>query len=358
MFLDLPIWLSTLLAALTAAILSFLLTPPVKKLAERVGAIDMPGDKRRVHSLPVPRMGGLAIFSSFVVSVVLFAGISEPIMGLLTGATRVAFMGAIDDIAGLRPITKFLVQIVAAFIAYRCGAVVDVLSNPVFFSDKTFFNIEMISLPVTLIWIVGCTNAVNLIDGLDGLAAGVSAISSAAMFFVAMSVAESDPVTALMFAALTGACLGFIPYNTNPARIFMGDMGAQVLGYLLGVISIIGMFKLHAIVTFIIPVLALAVPLADTAFAFFRRILKGQSPFKADRGHIHHLLLDTGMNQKQVVFALYGFSAALGVCAVIMANCHRPGKIITLAVALAISVTAVVFLVISKRKNGKDGEKK
>lgn len=349
MFTDFPLWLSTLLAALMAGIMSFLLTPPVKKLAERMGAIDIPGDKRRVHSVPVPRMGGLAIFTSFVTSILVFARISVPITGMLAGATVVAFMGAIDDIAGLKPVTKFLVQIAAAFIAYRCGAVVDVISNPNFLSDITFFNIEMISLPVTIIWIVGCTNAVNLIDGLDGLAAGVSAISSAAMFFVAMSVTESAASTALMLAALTGACIGFIPYNINPAKIFMGDMGAQVLGYLLGVISILGMFKLHAIVTFIIPVLAMAVPLADTAFAFFRRIIRGQSPFKADRGHIHHLLLDLGMSQRQVVWSLYGFSAVLGVCAVVMANCHRTGRIITLAVAVLISLSAVLALLFRKK---------
>jgi UDP-GlcNAc:undecaprenyl-phosphate GlcNAc-1-phosphate transferase len=165
---------------------------------------------------------------------------------------------------------------------------------------------------------VGVTNAVNLIDGLDGLACGVSAIASLTMFVVALLVSESNVAVAL--AALMGACLGFLPYNMNPAKIFMGDMGALLLGYVLATTSAIGMFKFYAVVTFIVPLLALALPLLDTAFAIVRRLLKGQSPFSPDRGHFHHRLVDMGLSQKQAVAIMYAMSAMLGLCAVVVVS--------------------------------------
>jgi UDP-GlcNAc:undecaprenyl-phosphate/decaprenyl-phosphate GlcNAc-1-phosphate transferase len=199
-----------------------------------------------------------------------------------------------------------------------------------------------------MLWIVGCTNAVNLIDGLDGLAVGVSAISSLTMLIVSLFV--SEPVVSIILAALTGACLGFMPYNLNPAKIFMGDVGSQLLGFVLSTASIMGLFKLHAIITFFVPLLALALPLADTIFAFFRRILHGQSPFKADKGHFHHRLLAMGLNQKQVVAVLYGISAVLGLLAVLMAGDSMVVKIICLVAAFVISL-AIWFKVFKNNPN-------
>ena len=312
MISDMSLWLKLLMAIVVAAVVSFLMTPPVKRFAEKVGAIDVPKDERRVHNHPIPRMGGLAIFIGFVLSLLIFVDVSTPVLGILLGALIIVVMGAIDDIVNLNAWIKLAGQIVAAVVAIRCGIVFDAISNPNPFSEQTTFVLaSYLPIPLTILWIVGCTNAVNLIDGLDGLAVGVSTISSLTMLVVALFVAE--PNVAVILAALVGACLGFIPYNFNPAKIFMGDVGSQLLGFVLSTASILGMFKLHAMITFLVPLLALAVPLADTTFAFFRRIIHGQSPFHADKGHFHHRLLALGLNQKQAVAVLYGISAVLGL---------------------------------------------
>ena len=318
MFPGLADWIKMLLAFAVSLLVAYVMTPPVKRFAEKVGAIDVPRDNRRVHDHPIPRMGGLAIFIGFVLSLIFFVPMSTKVLGLLVGSVIIAVMGGVDDIVSLNPWVKLAGQIVAALVAIRCGLVFDVISNPNIFAEETYIEIGWLSIPLTMLWIVGCTNAVNLIDGLDGLAVGVSTISSLTMLVVAMFVAE--PSVAVILAALTGACLGFIPYNFNPAKIFMGDVGSQLLGFVLSTVSILGMFKFHAIITFLVPLLALAVPLADTTFAFFRRIIHGQSPFHADKGHFHHRLLAIGLSQKQAVAVLYGISAVLGLIAVLLAG--------------------------------------
>lgn len=337
-------WIKILLAFALSLVIAFLMTPPVKRFAEKVGAIDVPKDDRRVHNHPIPRMGGLAIFMGFVLSLIVFVPMSTKVLGLLVGALIIAVMGGVDDIVCLNPWIKLLGQVIAALVAIRCGLVFDVISNPNIFAEETYIEIGYLSIPLTMLWIVACTNAVNLIDGLDGLAVGVSAISSLTMLIVSLFV--SEPVVSLILAALTGACLGFMPYNLNPAKIFMGDVGSQLLGFVLSTASIMGLFKLHAIITFFVPLLALALPLADTIFAFFRRILHGQSPFKADKGHFHHRLLAMGLNQKQVVAVLYGISAVLGLLAVLMAGNSVAVKIICLVTAFIISL--VIWLKIFK----------
>ena len=336
MFPGLADWIKMLLAFAVSLLVAYVMTPPVKRFAEKVGAIDVPKDNRRVHDHPIPRMGGLAIFIGFVLSLIFFVPMSTKVLGLLVGSVIIAVMGGVDDIVSLNPWVKLAGQIVAALVAIRCGLVFDVISNPNIFAEETYIEIGWLSIPLTMLWIVGCTNAVNLIDGLDGLAVGVSAISSMTMLIVSLFV--SEPVVSIILAALTGACLGFMPYNKNPAKIFMGDVGSQLLGFVLSTASIMGLFKLHAIITFFVPLLALALPLADTIFAFFRRILHGQSPFKADKGHFHHRLLAMGLNQKQVVAVLYGISAVLGLLAVLMAGDSMAVKIICLVAAFIISL--------------------
>ena len=336
MFPGLADWIKMLLAFAVSLLVAYVMTPPVKRFAEKVGAIDVPRDNRRVHDHPIPRMGGLAIFIGFVLSLIFFVPMSTKVLGLLVGSVIIAVMGGVDDIVSLNPWVKLAGQIVAALVAIRCGLVFDVISNPNIFAEETYIEIGWLSIPLTMLWIVGCTNAVNLIDGLDGLAVGVSAISSMTMLIVSLFV--SEPVVSIILAALTGACLGFMPYNLNPAKIFMGDVGSQLLGVVLSTASIMGLFKLHAIITFFVPLLALALPLADTIFAFFRRILHGQSPFKADKGHFHHRLLAMGLNQKQVVAVLYGISAVLGLLAVLMAGDSMAVKIICLVAAFIISL--------------------
>ena len=340
---DLEEWLKMLLAFLVSLLIAYLMTPPVKDFASRVGAIDVPKDERRVHDHPIPRMGGIAIFLGFVISLLLFVNMSTQVMGLLVGAVIIAVMGAVDDIVNLRPMVKLAFQLLAAIVAVRSGLVFDVISNPNVFAEETTIEIGFLSVPLTILWIVGCTNAMNLIDGLDGLAVGVAAISSTSMLIVSLLVAE--PVVSVILAALTGACLGFMPYNMNPAKIFMGDVGSQLLGFVLATASIMGLFKMHAIFTFFVPMLSLALPLTDTLFAFCRRISHGQSPFRADRGHFHHRLLAMGLSQKQAVAVLYTISAVMGLLAVILAAETAGLRLICLVVIglLLIAVWAFVF---------------
>ena len=338
-----PIW-KMLLGPIAAFVLCFLMTPQVKRFAENVGAIDEPNE-RRINIHPIPRMGGLAIFFGFVVSSLLVVNMSTTVMGLLLGAVIIAVMGALDDILTLNPWIKLAGQIMAALVAIRCGIVFDVISNPGFLDAGTTINIGWLSVPLTVLWIVLCTNAVNLIDGLDGLAVGVSAISSASMMVVSLLLPYMiDTNVPLLLACLTGACIGFMPYNLNPAKIFMGDVGSQFLGFVLSCVSIMGTFKFHTIITFLVPLMALAVPLFDTIFAIIRRVLRGQSPFQADRGHIHHRLLALGMNQKQVVAILYGISAVMGIFAVLIAGPGTAVRIVCLVAAFVVSIIVWLFV--------------
>ena len=318
MLLNLELWVRILLAVAIAFAISFAAVPVVKTFATKVGAIDIPDGKRRVHDHPIPRMGGLAIFLGFLLSVVLFADITRQVRGILIGAVLIVACGAIDDVVNLRAWIKLLVQVAAAVIAVAHGVVIEFFSNPNIFSDNELLVLGWLSIPVTVLWIVGITNSVNLIDGLDGLAVGVSTIASVTMFVVALLVSEGN--VAQLLAALMGACLGFMPYNLNPAKIFMGDTGALLLGYVLSTVSVVGMFKTYALVTFVVPILALFLPLFDTTCSFFRRILRGQSPMHPDRGHLHHRLIDMGLSQKQAVAILYSVSAILGLCAVVLAT--------------------------------------
>ncbi len=339
---DINDWLKMLLAFIVALVISFLMTPPVKDFAAKVGAIDVPKDGRRVHDHPIPRMGGIAIFLGFVISLLLFVNMSTQVMGLLVGAVIIAMMGAVDDIVNLNPWAKLAAQLLAAIVAIRSGLVFDVISNPNVFAEETTIYIGHLSVPLTIIWIVGCTNAMNLIDGLDGLAVGVAAISSTSMLIVSLLVAE--PVVSVILVALTGACLGFMPYNMNPAKIFMGDVGSQLLGFVLATASIMGLFKFHAVFTFFVPMLSLALPLTDTAFAFCRRISHGQSPFHADKGHFHHRLLAMGLSQRQAVAVLYSISAVMGLFAVILAAETALLRIICLVAIAAITFSIWLFV--------------
>ena len=342
-----PLYLKIGLAVLAALIVSFAATPAVKWFAHRIGAIDVPKDERRVHNKPIPRLGGLAIFIGFLLSVVLFADIPGQIQGILLGAVIIVVIGVIDDIKPLPALLKFFVQILAALVAVYFGVIIDTFSNPLVFSASQYVHLRSLSIPITVIWIVAITNSVNLIDGLDGLAAGVSIISSVVMLIIALMV--SDTNVAVIMAALAGACLGFLPYNFNPAKIFMGDTGALLLGYILATMSILGLFKFYAVVSFAAPFLVLALPLVDTSFAFLRRLLKGQNPMTPDRGHFHHRLLDMGLSQKQAVVIMYTISGVLGLAAVVTATSDEIRALIL--VAAIIFAAIIVYLAFrGKRK--------
>ena len=333
------------LALVVALIVSFLMTPVVKGLAYKVGAIDVPRDARRMHKVPIPRLGGLAIFIGFMVSVFLFVNIrgDRAMQSILLGAVVILVLGVLDDIMALPAMLKFVVQIAAACIPALNGVVIQAISNPNIFSDDLYWVLDGLSIPITILWIVGITNAVNLIDGLDGLANGVSAISATTVLVISLMASEL-PV-AIMMAALVGACVGFMPYNTNPAKMFMGDTGAMFLGYILATMSIQGLFKFYAVISFVVPFLILGLPIFDTAFAFIRRVAHGQSPMHADRSHIHHRLIDMGLNQKQAVATLYVISAILGLSAVVLTTGGEQKAMLLFATLCIVAVVAarVVF---------------
>ena len=291
-------------ALLVAAVVALIATPVVRSLAFKIGAVDVPRDSRRMHDHPIPRMGGLAIFFGFILSVLLFLPLTTQLRGMLLGAVVIVILGIFDDIYALSAKLKFAVQIGAALIAVLMGNQIDYLSNPNIFSSDPYWHLGVLSIPISVLWIVAITNAVNLIDGLDGLACGVSTISSMTMLVIALTVAEAQ--VAILMAALAGACIGFLPYNLNPAKIFMGDTGSTFLGFVLATVSIQGLFKSYAIISFAVPFLVLGLPIFDTCFAILRR------------GHIHHRLIDMGFTQKQAVAVLYLISAILGLSAVVL----------------------------------------
>ena len=324
-------------ALAAALVVTLLTTPVVKSLAQKWGAVDVPKDNRRMHDHPIPRMGGLAIFFGFILSVLLFVPLNQQLQGMLLGAVIIVVLGIFDDIYALGAKLKFVIQIAAALVAVLAGNRIDVLSNPNVFSANPYWELGWLSIPVTVIWIVAITNAVNLIDG------------------IALVVSEGQ--VALLMAALAGACIGFMPYNINPAKIFMGDTGSTFLGYVLAVVSIQGLFKFYTIISFAVPFLMLGLPLFDTCFAFIRRIAHGQSPMHADRSHVHHRLIDMGFSQKQAVAVLYVISAILGLSAVVLTT-SGPLKAMLLLFALCVAggVAARLFVTANEKKNGEGRE--
>lgn len=299
---------------------TFATTPLVRRFAFKIGAIDIPKDNRRMHKKPTPRIGGLAIIFGFTVATLCFAQPSRQLYGTLAGAAIIAVMGVIDDCKNLPAKLKFVIQIIAALVVVFAGDIkIDVFTNPNFLSDNPYWVLpEWLSVTLTVIWIVFITNAVNFIDGLDGLAAGVSAIMSISLVFISIRVGEYS--IAILGIALMGSCFGFLPFNFNPAKIFIGDTGSTFLGFMLATLSIQGVFKSYAVISFAVPLLILGLPLFDALFAMIRRILRGQSPMTADRGHLHHRLVDMGFSQKQTVFILYAISGVLGITAVLLAE--------------------------------------
>ena len=341
--------LKMLVALAVSAVVSFIATPMVKNLAYKVGAIDVPKDNRRMHKVPIPRLGGLAIFIAFLLTTLIFADIDRQLQGILLGSVMIVVLGVLDDIMALKALPKLIVQIAAAGIAVYHGCVIQFFSNPNVFSDVSYVNLGWLSIPISIIWIVAITNAVNFIDGLDGLAVGVSAISTASLIVIALLVSETN--IAMVLIALLGACLGFIPYNMNPAKIFMGDTGATFLGYILATLSITGLFKLYAIISFAVPFLILGVPIFDICFAFLRRIAKGQNPMVADRGHVHHRLIDMGFSQKQSVAIAYMLAAILGLAAVLLTSSGELRALVLIGAVFVVGAIGVRVIFSSTPKH-------
>ena len=336
------------IAGLCAFFVSVAFTPIVRMLAFKFKVTDVPKDNRRMHKKEMPLMGGLAIFVAFLVSTIVFCNFDIKIAGFLLGATLIVVTGIIDDKYQMNAIVKLILQIASAVIALLSGIEIEQINlfgNILEFGKFSGF--------VTVFWIVALTNAINLIDGLDGLSCGVSAISSLTLL-VSLIYTDTPFYVIVMIAILTGSCLGFLPFNFNPAKIFMGDTGALFLGYSMSVLSIFGCFKFNALVSFWVPFLIFALPLIDTAFAFIRRILTGKSPFTADRGHLHHRLIDKGFDQRHSVLILYAVSGISGVSAILISMGKFTGGVCVFLVAVAIlilNMTVVAENTDSEKKN-------
>lgn len=329
-------------AFLIALLTSFFATPAVRSAARRLGLVDLPS-KRKVHLRAVPRVGGVAILGSFLVAVFAVCAISSlrhsPIpLGakegwLLLGGLVAFGIGVWDDIRGLRASYKLALHVLAALLAYAAGVRIPAIELP----GSHLIELGALSLPVTVLWFLLVINAINLIDGLDGLAAGVSFFSSCVLF---LSLGGNAPVfVALGFAALAGSTLGFLRYNFNPASIFMGDGGSYFIGYTLAALSILGAIKGQTGVAILIPVLALGLPLMDTLWSAVRRFLRGKALFSADMDHIHHRLIALGYTHRRAVLLLYGITAALGTASLLMVRANnRQATFLLLLIALGMGI--------------------
>ncbi|MSP56756.1 MAG: undecaprenyl/decaprenyl-phosphate alpha-N-acetylglucosaminyl 1-phosphate transferase [Myxococcales bacterium] len=335
-------------AFLLSAVVSLLLTRQIRDLAIARGLVDSPADPRKVHVTPIPRLGGIAIAIGFVLPLMGLAVVDNAVaqafwdtpsnvFGFFGGSAMMVGLGVVDDLRGLNAVQKLTVQLLAALLAWATGFRITEIANP--FGDPLQFG--LFSLPVTLLWIVGITNAMNLLDGLDGLAGGVAFFTALLLFM--MGVNSGYLPLALIGAALSGALVGFLRYNFNPASIFMGDSGSLFLGYVLAVTGIWTSHKSTTVVSMAIPVLALGVPIADTFMAIFRRFIRGRPVFSADREHIHHRLLDLGMSQRQAVVAIYGASSALAAGAMTLVYANGPQA------AMILSALGVGALVVGRQ---------
>jgi len=294
--------------------ISFIATPLAIKLAPKIGAIDIPKDNRRMHSKAMPRFGGMAIYIGTMAAMIAFMPFDSKLIGILAGGTLIFIVGIVDDIKGMSAKVKLACQIICACVLFQFSVRISFIGNP--FGEGYFFFPWWLSLIVTVVWIVGITNTVNLIDGLDGLAAGVAFIASLSIAYAAYITDRPD--ISLAALAVGGAAAGFLYYNFNPAKIFMGDGGSLFLGFMLAGISVMGPMKGAAAIATIVPMFVLALPIFDTVFAILRRYANGRPIMEADKGHLHHRIMAVGLGQKRTVMTLYGISGVMGVSAIML----------------------------------------
>lgn len=320
-------------AFVIAGVVSVLATPAIVRLALRLRIVDADGHDRRMHDLPKPRVGGIAVFFGFAFALFAMLGVAlgtpfglipaaeqfdaiHRLVGLLFGSLLILGVGIWDDVMQMRPRNKLLAQIVVASVSMLYGFVIPGMNNPFDHNPGTnWIDFPIwLGVPLTLLWYVGMMNAINFLDGLDGLLTGVAAISS--LFLFVISVVHGNPVVALVVIALAGSALGFLPYNFNPARIILGDAGSLFIGYVFATVSIIGASKTAIAISIVVPLLVLALPVLDTAVAIVRRARSGKRITEADRGHFHHqLIFRFGLNVRQAVLLLYAVCFVLGAVA-------------------------------------------
>ena len=361
-------WGNITIAFLLAFITSFVVTPYTMRLAHKIGAIDIP-DKRKVHKKPIPRLGGLAIISGFIVSIIYLLivlnientiqlnGIEQygiKLLGFFIGILILGITCFIDDSKNIPALLKLLAQVLAAIIVVMCGVKIDIIAIPLLEKNINLSNI--VSYIFTIGWIVGINNAINLIDGLDGLSSGISLISCISLLII-FATNGSSILSIILITALAGGIVGFLPFNFNPAKTFVGDVGSNFLGFSLAVISILGVAKTYTVLVLIAPLIVLGLPIFDTIFAIFRRIIKGKSlkaVFKPDKGHLHHRLMAKGYTQKQAVLILYGLSATLGMFAIILLD-SGIWKALSFAL-LVVAIVAIGYKDIFKQREQKNSD--
>lgn len=316
-------------------------TPITRRLAFRLGVLDQPSS-RKVHKAPTPLMGGLAIYGAMVLALIFF---SPPLYlvefaAVLAGITWLVFVGFVDDRNGMQPWIKLGAQTIAGLVLVAAGIHVRI------------FPTNWLNIPVTLFWIVGLTNAINFQDNMDGLAAGITAIASS--FFFAMAVHEELKLVSSLAAALTGASVGFLIYNFNPALTFMGDMGSMVLGFVLGVLAIKLDFRVPAnqqIVTWMVPVVVLGLPIFDTTLVVFTRLREGRSPMQGGKDHTSHRLVSLGLSQRASVLTLYAVCVALGFVAILLSRASITGGLILGGVLGVLALVAFILLELTYIRN-------
>lgn len=325
-------WGTIAIAFLLAFIVAFMATPYTIRIAKKIGAVDVPKDERRMHKKAMPKFGGPAVILGFLVSVIYLLIVmsiegsinlldedlyGKKLIGMFLGILVISITCIIDDIKPIKPITKLSGQLLAAVVVVAFGIRIDDITLP--FYQMPELN-EFLKMVITVVWIVGVTNAINLIDGLDGLSSGISVISAISLLII--FVLNGSPMIAiLLITALAGALVGFLPFNFAPAKTFIGDTGSNFLGFSLSIISILGIAKTYTAVVIVLPLIVLGLPIFDTLWAIIRRLIKGKSikaVFKADKGHLHHRIVNKGFSQKQAVLVLYGISAAFGIFAIIL----------------------------------------
>lgn len=327
---------SIYLPFLISFVISLALTPVVIKVGPKLGFLDIPKDNRRMHKRPMPIAGGIAIYIAATVAILVFIPLNKNILSLIIGSTIILISGLLDDKYSISPKAKIAFQLAAGLMIALSGSQIEFFTNII--STKEVVWLKYLSIPVTLFWICGITNTVNLIDGLDGLAAGVSLISAVSLMCIALKM--NHVAVAIIAAAVGGSCLGFLPYNFNPAKIFMGDTGALYLGFMLSYISIQGVMKYATTLMIFVPVLVLGVPVFDTAFAMIRRYISGKKIFDADKGHLHHRLLALGLTQRQTVLILYAISLIFGILANVISDFDP-----VIGIIISLLIIILIFLV-------------
>lgn len=324
-------WGDIAIAFMIAFLASFMATPHTINIARKLGAVDTPKDDRRINKVTMPRLGGLAVILGFFLSTIyllvtlsieskidLFQNdMMKKLIGFAVGAIIIGVVCFLDDVKGVHAVTKLVAQIIAALVVIWSGIIIDTFEVPFIYKSNFWDAFNVI---LTVAWIVGITNALNLIDGLDGLSTGISIISCMSLLII-FALNASPLISIVLITALGGALCGFLPYNFNPAKTFIGDTGSNFLGYCLSIISILGIAKTYTAIVIVSPLLVLALPIFDTIWAIIRRVIKGKNikaVFEPDTGHLHHKMLKKGFTQKQAVLILYGISAIFGMFAIIL----------------------------------------